>query len=146
MYAQGVEPLVSRVSTSQCWVLDSKEWHAVLLVLLAVCSGSMNTIWAYPVDKDCTDLSSMPQVALDRFDLFHAHLFLRHGASGGSLGLLFHAAEYPALCPAFPYDLGYCQANSTLEYAERAMDLRNLIYYEVRLDPVYILSRTRPRA
>ena len=74
------------------------------------------------------------QVALDRFDLFHGHLFLPHSnGSGGSktLGLLFHAAEYPARCAAFPYHLGYCQANSTLEYEERAMDLRNIVYYQV---------------
>jgi len=74
------------------------------------------------------------QVELDRFDLFHSHLFLSHGGGGGSksLGLLFHAAEYPARCAAFPYHLGYCQANSTLEYEERAMDLRNIVYYQAR--------------
>ena len=79
--------------------------------------------------------AACPQVALNRFDLFHAHLFLPHGSGGGgsaALGLLFHAAEYPARCAAFPYHLGYCQANSTLEYKEKAMDLRNIVYYQAR--------------
>ena len=71
------------------------------------------------------------QIRLNRFDLFHAHLFQPHDRQG--LGLLFHAAEYPARSAAFPVHLGYCQANSTLAYAEDAMDLRNIIYYQACL-------------
>lgn len=75
------------------------------------------------------------QVALDRFDLFHAHMFLTRGAPGRApeLGLLFHAKEYPRQCPAFPVDLGFCQLNSTLAVDQRAMDLRNLLFFRVRL-------------
>ena len=93
--------------------------------------------------------AACPQVALDRFDLFHAHLFLPHGSGNGSgggssraLGLLFHAAEYPARCAAFPYHLGYCQANSTLEYEEKAMDLRNIVYYQARALPEPALAHS----
>ena len=71
------------------------------------------------------------QIRLNRFDLFHAHLFQPHDRQG--LGLLFHAAEYPARSAAFPVHLGYCQANSTLAYAEGAMDLRNIVYFQVCL-------------
>jgi hypothetical protein len=65
-------------------------------------------------------------VQLSPYDLHHAHVFLAHqdqgGAGAGSghgagsgaarLGLLFHAAEYPAWdAGAFPYHLGYCQVS-----------------------------------
>ena len=73
----------------------------------------------------------MLQVALSRFDLFHAHVFQPHGHQG--LGLLFHAAEYPAYSPEFDVHLGYCQTNSTVAYEEVRMDQRNIIYYEVRM-------------
>lgn len=93
---------------------------------------------------------------LSQFDLFHAHLFLvpsetdvtaalpctvvqdaaptpgRGLSAGGGLGLLFHAKEYPRYCPStFPYSLGLCQLGSTLEVDQRAMDTRNLVYYQV---------------
>ena len=65
----------------------------------------------------------LPPVSLTRFDLFHVHFFLaglepllllegkenrrrekrkekKLSSASVSLGLLFHAAEYPALCPA----------------------------------------------
>jgi hypothetical protein len=88
---------------------------------------SLHTSW-----RRCERLRLVTvQVTLDRFDLFHAHLFQPH--AGGSLGLLFHAAEYPARSPAFPYHLGYCQVNSTLAYEERSMDMRNIVFYRARL-------------
>ncbi len=68
------------------------------------------------------------QVGLNRFDLFHAHMFLR----GGRLGLLFHCAEYPGECSHFPVNLGYCQRCTTLHYSEHVMDWRNIIFYAVR--------------
>lgn len=38
------------------------------------------------------------------------------------LGLLFHAKEYPALCPeAFPYHLGYCQVRRGLARADQGV-------------------------
>jgi len=78
-----------------------------------------------------------PQVALDRFDLFHAHMFLARRAPGAApgLGLLFHAKEYPRRSAAFPVNLGFCQANSTLAFDQRAMDLRNLVFYQARAWP-----------
>ena len=84
--------------------------------------------------KQCRSPAHGMQVALDRFDLFHAHMFLTRGAPGRApeLGLLFHAKEYPSRCPAFPVDLGFCQLNSTLAFDQRAMDLRNLLFFRVR--------------
>ncbi len=74
-------------------------------------------------------------MALDRFDLFHAHMFLSHAMPGRprELGLLFHAKEYPRQSPEFPVNLGFCQLNSTLSFDQRAMDLRNLLFFRVRL-------------
>ena len=64
------------------------------------------------------------QVSLDRFDLFHAHLFV---ADAGA-GLLFHASEYPALGPDFGCNLGFCQVESPLRYSEAKMSWRNLVF------------------
>ncbi|KAK9826801.1 hypothetical protein WJX81_002287 [Elliptochloris bilobata] len=77
----------------------------------------------------------LPAVALDRFDLFHAHIFLTHAAVGRprELGLLFHAKEYPQQGPAFPVNLGFCQRNSTLAFDQRGMDLRNLLFFRGQL-------------
>ena len=77
----------------------------------------------------CILIDPALQIDLNRFDLFHAHLFRPHGHPG--LGLLFHAAEYPARSPDFAVNLGYCQTNSTLAYTDVRMDRRNIIYYEV---------------
>ena len=47
--------------------------------------------------------------------------------------LQFHAAEYPAYNnDSFPIFLGHCQKNSTCAYHARAMDLRNILWYQVR--------------
>jgi hypothetical protein len=70
------------------------------------------------------------QVELDRFDLFHAHLFL---TAENSIGLLFHAKEFPAECNEFPYNLGFCQRSSPMTFDQSAMDWRNYLYYKVRL-------------
>ena len=67
------------------------------------------------------------QISLDRFDLFHGHLFV----SDLGVGLLFHASEYPALDDSFPFNLGYCQLNSTMQYSEPKMSWRNLIFFKV---------------
>ena len=74
-------------------------------------------------------LLSFVQVHLSRWDLFHAHAF--RSWRDGKLGLLFHAKEYPQQCEAFPYNLGFCQGGSTLQYDTRGMDFRNLLFYEV---------------
>ena len=70
------------------------------------------------------------QISLTRRDLFHAHCFFTPKERG--VGLLFHAKEYPRECEAFPYNLGYCQRGSPLEYSEREMNFRNLLYFQVR--------------
>jgi hypothetical protein len=87
--------------------------------------------------------AGLPPIALSRFDLHHAHLFLadpeeeegEEGCGGGRhrhrrLGLLFHAKEYPrADADAFPADLGRCQRGSPLAYDAAAMDWRNVVYF-----------------
>ncbi|KAK9828362.1 hypothetical protein WJX74_010946 [Apatococcus lobatus] len=74
--------------------------------------------------------SGLPEVSLDRFDLFHAHLFI---ADEIGAGLLFHASEYPALGPTFRYNLGFCQVDSRLQYSEAKMSWRNLVFIKGRL-------------
>eukprot|EP00747_Dinoflagellata_sp_TGD_P017943 gnl/TRDRNA2_/TRDRNA2_126164_c0_seq1.p1 gnl/TRDRNA2_/TRDRNA2_126164_c0~~gnl/TRDRNA2_/TRDRNA2_126164_c0_seq1.p1 ORF type:complete len:454 (+),score=32.54 gnl/TRDRNA2_/TRDRNA2_126164_c0_seq1:180-1541(+) len=66
------------------------------------------------------------EVQLTRFDLFHGHLFARPGDRG--LGILLHAAEYPARCKeTFDIELGYCQRSSPLNYTASRMRWRNLL-------------------
>lgn len=131
-----------------------------------------------------------PPPQLNRFDLFHGHLFIanecstpnkqtfqntpvaqhansasRKSAAAGNLnssqhhklhtaqqplqqqhlqqisdssscrvGVLFHASEYPAYQPSsFPINLGHCQARSSCRYSARAMDLRNIIWWQGQL-------------
>lgn len=70
----------------------------------------------------------LPDFALNRFDLFHAHLFVGNGTE--RLGLLFHAQEYPAYDQElFPLPLGFCQVNSTVEYHESKMQQRNILWW-----------------
>ena len=79
---------------------------------------------------DITSMAARMQVDLNRFDLFHAHLFC---TQNHLLGMLFHAKEYPAFDKEnFPINLGYCQQNSILEYNEQAMNMRNLIWFQAR--------------
>jgi len=73
--------------------------------------------------------SSCPPPSLSRHDLFHGHVFV---SKAGGVGILMHAAECPRYDPwGFPLDLGYCQRDSRLEFNPRAMDLRNIVFYEV---------------
>ncbi|KAK7258909.1 hypothetical protein RIF29_24498 [Crotalaria pallida] len=65
-------------------------------------------------------------VTLNRFDLFHGHLFL--AVDSGRLGILFHAKEYPAYDKqVFPYNLGFCQRGSNVTYDD-SMNLRNILW------------------
>ncbi|KAL3516033.1 hypothetical protein ACH5RR_022935 [Cinchona calisaya] len=65
-------------------------------------------------------------VSLNRFDLFHGHLFI--AADSGRLGILFHAKEYPAYeKDTFPCNLGYCQMGSNVTYDD-SMNLRNILW------------------
>ncbi|ERN02210.1 hypothetical protein AMTR_s00045p00211350 [Amborella trichopoda] len=65
-------------------------------------------------------------VSLNRYDLFHGHLFL--ATNTGRLGILFHAKEYPAYeKKVFPYNMGYCQKGSYVRYDE-SMNMRNILW------------------
>jgi len=65
-------------------------------------------------------------VSLNRYDLFHGHLFL--ATNTGRLGILFHAKEYPAYNKeTFPFHLGYCQTGSFVAY-DCSMNLRNILW------------------
>lgn len=91
------------------------------------------------------------------YDLHHGHLFLSRPSWGGGcgeagredavrafrgaavprgwrrgrLGVLFHAAEYPAYDPAsFPYDLGYCQRGSDVSVRPpAALATRSVVWF-----------------
>jgi len=115
---------------------------------------------------DARRRDGLPPVSLSRFDLFHAHFFLagieplllaleedkkknnsnnnnnnnnnnNKRAPSVSLGLLFHAAEYPALCPLeFPHDLGWCQRGSDVRWSEETAAWRTLVAARGRLASV----------
>ncbi|KAK9704505.1 hypothetical protein K7432_010148 [Basidiobolus ranarum] len=63
-------------------------------------------------------------VELNRWDLWHGHLFLNRQ----TVGILYHAMEYPGIDASFPYPLGWCQANSTVHWSEKTMPYRNIIW------------------
>ncbi|CAJ1349072.1 unnamed protein product [Effrenium voratum] len=65
------------------------------------------------------------QVQVSRHDLFHGHLFR---GRQGRMGMLLHACEYPMRSEdAFPVNLGFCQAESPIRYADEVMRHRNLL-------------------
>ncbi|KAK6911588.1 hypothetical protein RJ641_023681 [Dillenia turbinata] len=65
-------------------------------------------------------------VSLSRYDLFHGHLFI--ATNSCRVGILFHAKEYPAYeKEIFPYDMGFCQTGSNVEYDD-SMNLRNILW------------------
>jgi hypothetical protein len=64
---------------------------------------------------------------LSRFDLFHCHCFA--DANTKTVGLLFHALEYPAFNKdSFPHNLGFCQVGSTLGWDEGHAAVRTLLW------------------
>ena len=64
---------------------------------------------------------------LSRYDLFHAHAFA--DAETKTVGLLFHASEYPAFdADSFPHKLGYCQTDSACAFDERKHATRNVLW------------------
>lgn len=72
-------------------------------------------------------LAGLPPIHLNRFDLYHGHIF--YAPACHQLGLLLHAREHPAACAErFPVNLGNCQAGSPLEWDDAAMDHRNLLW------------------
>lgn len=66
------------------------------------------------------------------------------------MGLLFHAKEYPAYSKdTFPINLGYCQQKSKLVYKPRAMDFRNMVWFQVSMLSAtfrVVLLQSRDRA
>lgn len=76
------------------------------------------------------DVHSAPRAPLhrlSRWDLFHAHAFADSDAE--TVGLLFHASEYPAFdAEAFPHALGYCQTDSECAFDERKHSRRNVLW------------------
>ncbi|KAK6542230.1 hypothetical protein TWF694_007984 [Orbilia ellipsospora] len=67
------------------------------------------------------------EISLTRFDLFHAHLFANPTTK--TAGVVFHSKEYPAdNVDTFPYDLGFCQVDSNLDFTDSIMRKRNLIW------------------
>ncbi|KAA0050901.1 T-box protein 41 [Cucumis melo var. makuwa] len=65
-------------------------------------------------------------IKLNRFDLFHGHLFLAF--DNNRLGILFHAKEFPAYDKkTFPCNMGYCQIGSNVSYDD-SMNLRNILW------------------
>ncbi|VAH26610.1 unnamed protein product [Triticum turgidum subsp. durum] len=95
--------------TCLCYDQDINSYFAFLFELIAARGPSVGL-----------------NVSLTRYDLFHGHLFLASGT--GRLGILFHAKEYPAFDKKlFPYNLGYCQAESDVPYDD-SMNLRNILW------------------
>ncbi|XP_047327260.1 uncharacterized protein LOC124930928 [Impatiens glandulifera] len=65
-------------------------------------------------------------VSLNRFDLFHGHMFI--ATESRRLGILFHAKEYPMYDKkVFPHYMGYCQIGSNVVYDD-SMNLRNILW------------------
>lgn len=71
---------------------------------------------------------NLPETALSRYDLHHAHLFCdqTHG-----LGLLFHSKEYivSGNGEVDVGNLGNCQIGTPLNFKSEAMAWRNIIWY-----------------
>ncbi|RVD89197.1 uncharacterized protein DFL_000213 [Arthrobotrys flagrans] len=67
------------------------------------------------------------EISLSRFDLFHGHLFANPSTS--TVGVVFHSKEYPAEnADTFPFNLGFCQINSNVTFANKIMRKRNLVW------------------
>lgn len=70
----------------------------------------------------------------------------RSSAALPDVGILFHAAEYPQYDDTmFPYYLGYCQHGSSLEFDQRSMDLRNMLWFKVRTCIIMMKCRCASR-
>ncbi|KAK6499552.1 hypothetical protein TWF481_009919 [Arthrobotrys musiformis] len=67
------------------------------------------------------------EISLSRFDLFHGHLFAN--PSTNTVGVVFHSQEYPAEnSDTFPFNLGFCQRNSNVTFADDVMRKRNIVW------------------
>ena len=92
--------------------------------LFAIIGGDRERCEVDPVVGSRDDAS---RHRLSRFDLFHAHAFA--DAETKTVGLLFHASEYPAFdADSFPYKLGRCQTDSACAFDERKHARRNVLW------------------
>ncbi|KAK6518827.1 hypothetical protein TWF281_003519 [Arthrobotrys megalospora] len=67
------------------------------------------------------------EILLSRFDLFHGHLFANPATR--TAGVVFHSKEYPAEnADTFPFNLGFCQINSNVTFANKVMQKRNFVW------------------
>eukprot|EP01025_Chloroclados_australasicus_P004951 TRINITY_DN11375_c0_g1_i1.p1 TRINITY_DN11375_c0_g1~~TRINITY_DN11375_c0_g1_i1.p1 ORF type:complete len:316 (-),score=22.85 TRINITY_DN11375_c0_g1_i1:597-1544(-) len=79
-----------------------------------------------------TGENGIPKVKVSRYDLFYGYLFLDYDHNG--VGILFHAKSYPKFNDAsFPYNLGFCQEGSELDYSPDSMNHRNILWYKGQL-------------
>lgn len=78
-------------------------------------------------------LAATLQVTLSPHDLFHGHIF--HNQELDACGMLFHCMEYPAYhAETFPFNLGFCQENSTLHVkSDRDLEGRCVLLFDGRL-------------
>lgn len=81
---------------------------------------------SFILDLFCTiQISTHDRIKISKYDLFHCHAFLIHR---GSIGLLFHAREYPSFHPeTFPYNLGRGQEGSNTAFSSHD---RNLLWLD----------------
>ena len=76
-------------------------------------------------------------VQIDRHDLFHGHLFSR---KSGEVGILLHACEYPTQNEDFPINLGFCQADSQVQYEDAVMQHRNILLLFSKVLRAFVLD------
>ena len=99
--------------------------------LFAIIGGDRGRCEVDPVVGSRDDAS---RHRLSRFDLFHAHAFA--DAETKTVGLLFHASEYPAFdADSFPYKLGRCQTDSACAFDERKHARRNVLWVARTREP-----------
>lgn len=72
------------------------------------------------------------QVTLSRFDLSSAAMFL--DSANNDCGLLFRARFFPKEDENnFPFNLGFCQIGSNIEFDQNSMDFRNFLWFKDKL-------------
>eukprot|EP01024_Parvocaulis_polyphysoides_P028404 TRINITY_DN2570_c0_g3_i2.p2 TRINITY_DN2570_c0_g3~~TRINITY_DN2570_c0_g3_i2.p2 ORF type:complete len:315 (-),score=46.15 TRINITY_DN2570_c0_g3_i2:731-1675(-) len=84
------------------------------------------------IENESGKNDSIPKIDLTRYDLFHGSFFLDYDKSG--VGILFNAKEYVQIDDAdFPYNLGFCQQGSDLEFSPYVMNRRNIVWFKGQL-------------
>eukprot|EP01023_Acetabularia_acetabulum_P020098 TRINITY_DN2034_c1_g1_i7.p3 TRINITY_DN2034_c1_g1~~TRINITY_DN2034_c1_g1_i7.p3 ORF type:complete len:146 (-),score=28.39 TRINITY_DN2034_c1_g1_i7:247-684(-) len=79
-----------------------------------------------------TGKNNVPKIDLTRYDLFHGHFFLDYAKTG--VGIVYHSKEYPKINENnFPYNLGYCQQGSDLQFSPYVMNHRNIVWFKGQL-------------